>query len=355
VIQNTRSGCLPRIADGTVGFFQKDRGVKLAKQNDIKEKQTPRRRGRKLMIWLGRILAVLLILILAGWIYEPLAEAADAKAYPPPGQMVDVGGYRLHLNCSGSGSPTVVIESGWGDSSAAWGWVQPEVARTTRICTYDRAGMGWSEVSPQPRTAREFAIELHTLLANANEAGPYVLVGHSMGGYTVRVYAHDYPAEVAGVVLVDPQNLSTADVTTFNPAPKPGQTSLPVLMARIGLARLLAGPLGSVQNLPEGDKQAYTAVTVTTRSTQTFLDEGMGMSEGGAQARAVTNLGALPLIVLSRGKDMDAESAASQARYLALSTDSLHLVADQSGHSIHIEQPKAAVDAIVKMVEKLRK
>jgi pimeloyl-ACP methyl ester carboxylesterase len=324
-------------------------------QNNIKEELSPIHRGRRLMIWLSGILAVLLILILAGAIYEPLAEAADAKAYPPPGKMVDIGGYRLHLNCTGSGSPTVVIESGWGDMSAVWGWVQPKVAKTTRVCTYDRAGMGWSEASPQPRTAREFAKELHTLLTNANEPGPFVLVGHSMGGYTVRVYAHDYPAEVAGLVLVDPQNLSTSDVTTFNPAPKPGQTSLPVLMARIGLARLLAGPLGSIQNLPEGDKQAYTVFTVTTRSTQTFLDEGMGMSEGGAQARAVTTLGALPLIVLSRGKDMDADSAASQARYLQLSTDSQHLIADQSGHRIMIDQPEAAVAAIVKMVEKLRK
>ena len=328
----------------------------MGEQNNIKEVRTPSRRGRGCMIWLGGILAVLLILILAGAIYEPLAEAADAKAYPPPGQMVDVGGYRLHLNCTGSGSPTVVIESGWGDSSAAWGWVQPEVAKTTRVCTYDRAGMGWSEASPQPRTAREFANELHTLLAKANEPGPYVLVGHSMGGYTVRVYAHDYPEEVAGVVFIDPQNLSASEVAAPTPAPKPGKTSLPALMARIGLVRLLAGPLGSIQDLPQGDKQAYTAYRGDPAfSVQTILDEARGMSEGGAQARAVTTLGDLPLIVLSRGKDMDADSAASQARYLQLSTDSQHLIAEQSGHRIMIEQPEAAVAAILKMVEQVRK
>ena len=89
----------------------------------------------------------------------------------------------------------------WGDMSAAWGWVQPEVAKTTLVCSYDRAGMDWSEISTQPRTAREFAAELHILLEKANEPGPYVLVGHSMGGYTVRVFAHDYPEEGAGVVL----------------------------------------------------------------------------------------------------------------------------------------------------------
>ncbi len=306
------------------------------------------------MIRLGGVLAGLLVLLLAGAIYEPLAEAADAKAFPPPGRMIDVGGYRLHLNCTGSGSPTVVIETGWGDLSESWSWVQPEVAKTTRVCTYDRAGMGWSEASPQPRTAREFAKELHTLLTKANEPGPYVLVGHSMGGYTVRVYAHDYPDEVSGLVLIDPQNLSTSNAATTNRAPKPGGTSIASLMAHFGIARLLAGPLGSIQELPQGDKQAYTAYAVAPRSVQTFLDEGRGMSEGGAQARAVTTLGALPLIVLSRGKDMDAESAASQQRYLQLSSAGQHLVADKSDHRIMIEQPEAAIAAIVKMVEQVR-
>ena len=323
-------------------------------QNKSEKVPASKRRGRGCLLWLGAGLAALLVLALVGYIYEPIAEAADAKAYPPPGKLVDVGGYHLHINCTGAGSPTVVIESGWGDMSASWGWVQPEVARTTRICTYDRAGMGWSESSPEPRTAREFAKELHTLLEKANEPGPYVLVGHSMGGYTVRVYAHDYPEEVAGLVLVDPQNLSVTNGTTSTPAPKPGGFSLPALMARIGVARLLAGPLGSIQNLPDGDKQAYTAYSVTSRGAQTLTDEFIGMSAGGAQARAVTTLGALPLIVLSRGKDMDAESAASQERYLQLSTDSQHLIADQSGHRIMIEQPQAAIAAIVKMVELVR-
>ena len=326
----------------------------MDKQTQTAAVDSPKHRGRGLFRWLIGVVVLVLGLILVGAIYESVSEAADTRAYPPPGQMVDVGGYRLHINCTGQGSPTVVIESGWGDSSAGWGWVQPEVAKTTRVCTYDRAGMGWSEASPEPRTAREFAKELHTLLEKAKVPGPYVLVGHSMGGYTVRVYAHDYPEEVAGLVLIDPQNLSTEDAATFNPAPKPGEASLPVLMARIGLARLLAGPLGSIQDLPEGDKQAYTALAVTPRSAQTFLDEGRGMSEGGAQARAVTTLGALPLIVLSRGKDMDAESAASQARYLQLSTDSQHLIAEQSGHRIMIDQPEAGIAAIVRMVSQLR-
>jgi pimeloyl-ACP methyl ester carboxylesterase len=329
----------------------------MGNPNNFKEKRfsTRRGRGRKILIWLGGALAVLLVLSAFGAIYEPMAEAADARANPPPGQLVDVGGYRLHIYCTGSGSPTVVIESGWGDSSPSWGWVQPEVAKTTRTCAYDRAGMGWSEPSPQPRTAREFAKELHTLLVNAKEPGPYVLVGHSMGGYTVRVYAHDYPEEVTGLVLIDVQDLPNADGAPPNPAPKPGKTSLPVLMARIGLARLMGGALGAVQNLPPRDQQAYKAAAVTTRSVQTLLDEGRGMPEGGAQARAVSSLGALPLIVLSRGKDQDAKHTAAQADLLRLSTNSQQIFADQSGHSIMIDQPEAAIAAIVKMVEQVRK
>jgi pimeloyl-ACP methyl ester carboxylesterase len=330
------------------------KGVSMSNQTQIEAVNSPKRRGRGCFGCLGAAVVLVLVLILAGTIYESVSEAADIQAYPPPGQMVDVGGYRLHIKCTGTGSPTVVVEAGFGDTSASWGWVQPEVAKTTRICTYDRAGMGWSEASPRPRTARDYAQELHTLLAKANERGPYVLVGHSMGGYTVIVYAHDYPAEVAGLVLVDAQDLPTSDVATPQPAPKPGGFTLPALLARIGLMRLLAEPLGSVENLPEGDKQAYTAYAVAPRSVQTFTDEGMGMSAGGAQARAVTSLGALPLIVLSRGKDQDAKHTAAQTGLLQLSTDSQQLFADHSGHPIMIEQPEAAVAAIVKMVSQLR-
>jgi pimeloyl-ACP methyl ester carboxylesterase len=325
----------------------------MKNQNQSNNTGSLKRRGRGCLSWLSWVAVLMIGLIVFGYLYEPWAEARDAKAYPPPGQLVDVGGYRLHIHCTGEGSPTVVIESGWGDSSAGWAWVQPEVAKTTRVCIYDRAGMGWSESSPAPRTAREYAKELHTLLAKANEPGPYVLVGHSMGGYTILVYAHDYPDEVSGLVLVDSQALPPANATP-KPAPKPGGTSAVSLLARIGVMRLLAGPLGAIQDLPPEAKQAYTAYSVTPRSIQTQWDEFIGMSEGGAQARAVTSLGALPLIVLSARLDETADHTASQAGFLRLSTNSQQLFAEQSGHRIMIEQPEAAVAAIVKMVEQVR-
>src|SRR5215213_9385758 len=166
---------------------------------------------RRVLRGIGRTLAALFGLIvvlgLVGAVYESAAEAADVRAYPPPGQLVDVGGYRLHMNCTGTGSPTVVIDAGWGDWSASWSsWVQPEVAKTTRVCSYDRAGMGWSEAGPLPRNAQQFAKELHTLLQNAGIPGPYVVVGHSMGGLPVRVFVHEYATDVAGVVLIESMN-----------------------------------------------------------------------------------------------------------------------------------------------------
>ena len=120
------------------------------------------------LIWLGRVVFLIIGLALVGAIYERIAEAADAKTYPPPGQLVDVGGHRLHINCVGTGSPTVVIEAGLGDWSTGWDFVQQGVAKATRVCTYDRAGWGWSEAGPLPRDAAQFANELHTLLQNAN-------------------------------------------------------------------------------------------------------------------------------------------------------------------------------------------
>jgi pimeloyl-ACP methyl ester carboxylesterase len=232
--------------------------------------------------------------------------------------------------------------------------VQPEVAMTTRVCTYDRAGMGWSEASPYPRTARQFAKELHTLLANANEPGPYVLVGHSLGGYSVRVYAHDYPDEVSGLVLIDAQKLPAPDAATPQPAPKPGGNSLPALLARVGLVRLLVDPLGSIRNLPPEEKQTYQPYAVAPRSVQTVVDEFIGMAEGGMQARAVTTLGDLPLIVLTARLDNDASWQERQAELLQLSSNSQQIFADQSGHSIHIEQPEAAIAAILQMVHQIR-
>jgi pimeloyl-ACP methyl ester carboxylesterase len=331
----------------------------INEEHDVKQHDVPKRRTRGCLILLGRIAAGLLIivlgLVLVGGVYEARAEAADALAYPAPGQLVDVGGYRLHINCTGTGSPTVVVDAGLGDWSTMWGYVQTDVAKTTRICTYDRAGLGWSEPGPLPRDARQFAKELHTLLQNADIAGPYVLVGHSMGGLTIRVFAHEYPSEVAGIVLVD--SMSPAQFTAF-PADAMSQPVSPThafsvtsALARIGVTRLLITP--AADHPPDELERAYYALSVSPQFFQAFDDEMQGMARGGVQAGAVDNFGDTPLIVLTAGQNLMPNWEQWQTELLQLSSNSQQLFAD-SDHNIHFLQPDAAVGAIVKMVEQIR-
>ena len=321
----------------------------------------PKRRRRRWLVWLGGLAAGLLGLLL-GARYEAVAEDADARAYPPPGQLVDVGGFRLHLHCIGAGSPTVVIDAGWGDWSGGWSRVQPVVAETTRVCTYDRAGMGHSEAGPLPRTAERFARELHALLQHAGVLGPYVLVGHSFGGAPVRVFAHAYAPAVAGVVLIEAMNPGAGGTAAPAPAPDPGARSIPdafltqvlTLPARVGLVRVVTGP---VAGLSPDEAKAYAAHSVTVRALQAALDEGRGMPESLAQARRVTTLGGVPLLVLSRGVPEDGEPQwqREQTELLQLSSESHQVFADQSHHNIQLDQPAAAIGAIVTMVEQVRR
>jgi len=287
-----------------------------------------------------------------------MAEAADAKTYPPPGQLVDVGGYRLHINCTGSGSPTVVIDAGLGDWSTSWGgYVQPEVAKTTRVCTYDRAGMGWSEAGPLPRDAAQFAKELHTLLQNAHIPGPYVMVGHSLGGLPVRVFAHEYSSEVAGVILIE-----SMSPKQFKQSPTEGQAqsesrsqpfSLQAALARFGVIRLLVKLPGIAPSVP-ANEEAYYPLYIRPQSFQATTDEAQGMPAAGVQAAAVKSFGDLPLIVLTARLNNNQDWQERQTELLQLSSNSQHLFAENSGHNIQVEEPDAAVAAIVQMVHQVR-
>ncbi|RPI92373.1 MAG: alpha/beta hydrolase [Chloroflexi bacterium] len=327
-------------------------------QNQIGKVRATKRRGRGCLLWLGASLAIVLGLMLVGYIYEPMAEAADAKTYPPPGQLVDVGGYRLHINCTGSGSPTVVIDAGLGDWSTSWGgYVQPEVAKTTRVCTYDRAGMGWSEAGPLPRDAAQFAKELHTLLQNAHIPGPYVMVGHSLGGLPVRVFAHEYSSEVAGVILIE-----SMSPKQFKQSPTEGQAqsesrsqpfSLQAALARFGVIRLLVKLPGIAPSVP-ANEEAYYPLYIRPQSFQATTDEAQGMPAAGVQAAAVKSFGDLPLIVLTARLNNNQDWQERQTELLQLSSNSQHLFAENSGHNIQVEEPDAAVAAIVQMVHQVR-
>jgi pimeloyl-ACP methyl ester carboxylesterase len=297
--------------------------------------------------------------MLLGAVYESIAEASDARTYPPPGKLVDVGGYRLHINCTGKGAPTVVIDTGLGDWSTMWAWVQPEVAKTSQACTYDRAGNGWSDAGPLPRNAMQYAKELHTLLHNAHIPGPYVLVGHSLGGFTVRVFTDMYPSEVAGVVLIDSMSPRQFRQSSTDSETQMGSQShrfsIFTALARIGLVRLLVRPLGLIPHLPPGVDKGYLSRMVRPSNLQAYLaDESQGMPASARQAGAVKTFGDLPLIVLTASLNTMQGWQEWQTELLQLSSNSQQLFAE-SGHNVEIEQPDAAVAAIVKMVELVRR
>jgi pimeloyl-ACP methyl ester carboxylesterase len=305
-------------------------------------------------VWLKRIALWLIIGIITlaaiGAAYQTIATAMDKRAYPPPGQLIDIGGYNLHLYCMGEGSPTVILETGLGTMSADWANVQPGVASTTRICAYDRAGVGWSDPGLQPRDPQQIAQELHTLLEEANISGPYVLVGQSFGGLYVRMYAAQYPEDVVGMVLVDASHPGMwsrfpAEVTTALSGNEQ-QASLMILLSRFGFSRLTSGDFADC-GLPPEQCAEERAFFVSTQKQEVWAAE-MYAPERDAQVRATGSLGTMPLIVLT-ASDHSQDFAASlpsetrgqfeqiwqglQSELAALSTNSIHRLVDGAGHS----------------------
>ena len=177
--------------------------------------------------WLLYPVIAMMALAAVGGGYETVSGALD-EDFPMPGQLIDVGGHSLHLSCSGSGSPTVILEPGAGGMSSVSAWITPAVARDTRVCVYDRAGRGWSEPADSPQDGAQIATDLHTLLERGHVPGPYVLAGHSFGGLYVLTFAARYPDEVAGMVLVD----STAPGSAATPATSPDNEGSYDIMGR---------------------------------------------------------------------------------------------------------------------------
>jgi pimeloyl-ACP methyl ester carboxylesterase len=256
-----------------------------------------------------------------------------------PGQLYDVGGYRLHLDCTGSGSPTVVLQSGLGEFSAHWARIAPAVAGATRVCAYDRAGQGWSEDAPSEQDGLQAAADLHTLLSRAGEHGPYVLVGHSIGGDHALTYAARYPEQVAGMVLLDATDPYRSDGTTFQAGPPSAIAVLPSV-ARLGVGRLL--PTSSWSALPEPAASQLAAFKAGPRSWRNISDEVATMPALLHQAQALTTVGSAPLVVLTAaGHDGDRAWATAQDRMAALSANSSHRTAD-ADHAGLLEEERGA-------------
>jgi len=309
-----------------------------------------------IMVLAFLFVAIVVTLLLGAW------AKADLKAkYPPPGQMVDVGGYRLHLDCQGTGSPTVVLDAGLGGTSLDWSLVQAEIGQTTRVCAYDRAGMGWSESGPEPRTPERIARELHTLLTNAGIEGPYVLVGHSLAGKNVRMFALLYPDQVAGMVLIDARSEYVDARTT--PADAKAFKNLYAVIASaykvargLGVMRLIGASVVGDAALSAQTRAAIAMVAYSPRSQDAGTAEAIAREASDAQLAAAPSLGDRPLMVLASEQNMTGDPNWPEAQRLmaALSTHSQLIVPAGSGHYIHWDHPAVVIDAVQQVVGQVR-
>lgn len=302
-------------------------------------------------------LAVLLLAAFGGG-YETIREAMDKSAFTMSGELIDVGGYKLHISCTGSGSPTVILEAGLGLPAAEMsGWIQPGVATVTRVCVYDRAGMGWSELAETPRDGVAIATDLHTLLTRAEIDGPYVLAGHSSGGVYAQVFAAQYPDEIAGLVLLDSQppdaiaNLP-GYATEYDAIRR--STALFPSVARLGVGRV-AYP--SASGLPPEVWAEARALLCTGSHNRGYRDAAVGLKAALTQAQALTSLGDKPLIVVTAVEDAHAGWLPLQEKMAGLSTNSVQRVIQDASHASLIEDEgdsANAIDAILDVVAAVR-
>src|SRR5215217_695339 len=292
---------------------------------------------RGLGLWIRRglvwLVAGLLALAVIGAIYQVVATQIDQRTYPPPGEMVDAGTHSLHINCLGEGGPTVILEAANFGMSAHWVRVQQQLAQTTRVCSYDRAGMGWSERGPEPRDARQISSELHTLLKGADTEGPYVLVGHSYGGLYARMYAARYPNQVAGVVLVDsshPEQFTRSEEgrAMYEQARRMG--AFVPWLARLGVIRL-TNFYPAHPDLPPQQRAQIAALNSSTQQMVTTVQEFRATPETNAQVRGTGSLGDKPLAVITAGQQSP-DWLKMQDELAALSSNSTHRVVEEATH-----------------------
>jgi pimeloyl-ACP methyl ester carboxylesterase len=349
-----------------------------------------RSKGAGCLRWLGRVVlgGVILLLGLAviGTIYQGIASARDAKLYKPVDQMVDVNGIQMRLDCRGSGSPTVVLEAGAQSSSVVWIRTQDDVTKFTRVCSYDRAGYGWSDAIHEALYPRQVAEMLHDLLENGGEGPPYLMVGHSLGGVYVRAFTEKYPDEVVGMVLVDSshekQDEQLPPVLAELNDPKLVKTGLQIqqIIASIGLLR--AFKLLDASNPPilltEEEKGPALAEMYRTGYFGAYARETEMMLAYFSLPRKLNSLGDMPLIVVSAEMNaqemyaayenapqiqsqLSVEMMQQYADFLnglqdelaALSTRSRHIIVKDSGHFIQLDAPQVVIDAVREVFEQV--
>lgn len=343
----------------------------------------------------GFIIGLLLLLVALASAQQATAVPSPAVPAPTPlGRLVNVEGHLTHINCSGKGSPTVILEAGAGGFSFDWGLVQPDIAKFTRVCSYDRAGSAWSELGPQPRTIKQKVHDLHALLVSAKVKGPYVLASHSGGGYIIREYQAAFPKEVVGMVLAESGHENSLflingklvrmpELSKGRPVPEARiemkdseKTIAPDVLKQIEKSMELFGPPTNdppYNKLPANIQQIR--LWALAQPTHLLADndpfEGEEMAALYAERRKQEYpLGNLPLIVLHREiggykpvpkmitaeqvHQLEAERLALNQEMVNLSRNSAHIIARNSTHDIHLDRPELVVDAIHQVVEAAR-
>lgn len=331
------------------------------------------RRLRSIVKYLALVIAVFL---LSGMIYEQFGRWQDRKRLPQIGKSVDIGGRTLNISCAGNGGPAVIFETGGDGPGLEWEPVQAGIAKFTQACWYDRAGIGWSDPGPFPRTSAAIAEDLHALLKQAGVPGPYVLVGASFGGVNSRVYNGHYPDEVAGMVLVD-----AADEDESLRAPKfyLGRTAPrwlwhPLYLAfeaaaRVGVLRLMqSSPPQSSNPSQMTHDEIIAALRRQPKSVVNNVSTGVVLPESYDEARSSGGLGDRPLIVLTAGQpwdfrdpELNRQAAAyqqiwiheMQARQARLSSRGRQIVVENSHHSDIPDQ--VVVKAIGDVIDQVRR
>ena len=328
------------------------------------------------------ILGVFVALLGLGALYQHIGAGRHRRQFPPPGLLIHVGGHRLHATCVGTGSPAVLLESGIAASSLSWAVVQPEIAKFTRVCAYDRAGLAWSDAPSCARTFDRIVDELSTLLAHVAPRERYVLVGHSFGSFVVRAYAMRHPEQVAGIVLVDPA-IEWLTATPQRARMLRGGRQLSrvgAFLAHIGVvraclvlltrgapgaprqfvkifgstaARTLERLVGEVRKLPPDVHPVVQALWCQPKCFHAMADHLLALDRGGTSIAAIAPPREIPIVVISSG-DQPPDWLGAHRKLAEASIDGRHIIASRSAHWVQFDEPELIVAVVKDLVESQR-
>ena len=331
---------------------------------------------------LGLIVGGLAALVAAGMLYQRVASRAASRRFPAPGELIDVGGHRLHVICGGRGRPAVVLEAGIAASSLSWAAVAPSVAQFTRVCTYDRAGLAWSDVPSCARTFDRIVDELDRVIAHVAAGERCILVGHSFGSFIVRGYAMRHPDAVAGLVLVDPavEWLKPDDERAYRLRRAQYLARIGAVLAHLGIPRALlallvggapAAPqrftrlfgdtvaqtlgrlVSEVRKLPPGTYPVMQAFWSEPKCYHAMADHLAALERDGAAIAQVASPPVIPTVVISSG-NQPMEHIEMQRRLAQASHSGRHLIAARSSHWVQLDEPELVSAAVQQLVLQLR-